>query len=331
MKPDSHLIVQKINELKSGDTLTVSQRWWPNYLFHFTDVTNVAGILNSGQILSRSEIAKEQIDFKDIASPKVLSKTDDKWKDYVRLYFRPKTPMQFSIEGVRPEKYLEHGGAHCPVPVFLLFESVQLLCQKDTIFSNGNLSSNKSDDGDTGEFFINMPFEKIYHTGSLHELGYFEKRAVIRNRQAEILTPNKLGLESLRAICCRSVAEMGTLHYLMSDSAYENWKNKIAVSTRADLFNERWLFVKNVSLNGSRVTFNFNTDVINNKPFSLELKITCLNRNKPHSWQQSDMEVRENISFDLNSVQLPFEVKLFINSHLAFSQIFEHHDDEIPF
>ena len=117
-KPDADKILAHIEFIKKQSWLTESQRWWPDHLFHFTDILNAVKILNDGVMFSRLQLEKNKELITDIASKKVIESTDLKWKNYVRLYFRPRTPTQYTNEGFRPkdQRKLE---SHCPVPIFL--------------------------------------------------------------------------------------------------------------------------------------------------------------------------------------------------------------------
>src|SRR5690349_6275747 len=117
VKSDAQEIIAHIKALKSQPWLTKSQRWWPDYLFHFTDIQNALNILKHGFLLPRNKAKELKLMATDNASPDVISKTGGKWKNYVRLYFRPRTPTQYKNEGFRPLGQRELGGAHCPVPI----------------------------------------------------------------------------------------------------------------------------------------------------------------------------------------------------------------------
>lgn len=43
------------------EKLDDSVKWWPRYLYHFTDVNNVPSILTTGWILSRVEALEKAI------------------------------------------------------------------------------------------------------------------------------------------------------------------------------------------------------------------------------------------------------------------------------
>jgi hypothetical protein len=68
---------------------------------------NAIKILESGQLLSRKKLIEAGEMITDNASAEVIDNTDEAWKGYVRLYFRPRTPTQHNNQGFRPEP---HGG-----------------------------------------------------------------------------------------------------------------------------------------------------------------------------------------------------------------------------
>ena len=99
------------------------RHWWPRYLFHCTDVRNVVNVLKRGELLSRPQVDISGSLLVDIADPGIIDRTDPKSKEFVRLYFRPGTPTQFLNEGFQSKQQFQDQ-AHCPVPVYLLFDEV---------------------------------------------------------------------------------------------------------------------------------------------------------------------------------------------------------------
>lgn len=127
------------------------QRWWPDFLFHCTDVRNVVNFLRTGEMLSRTKIVASRQLLVDIASPEVTAHTNDIWQDYVRLYFRPKTPTQFRNEGFRPTRQRDYH-AQCPVPVYLIIDAMEVLSKAGVMFTDGNVAAGAQPTGDI-EFF----------------------------------------------------------------------------------------------------------------------------------------------------------------------------------
>ncbi|MCP5054291.1 MAG: DUF4433 domain-containing protein, partial [bacterium] len=122
---------------------------------------NAKKILADGFLYSREQLERERQILTDIASPRIIGTTSPKWKKYIRLYFRPRTPMQYSNEGIRPKDKLEYG-AHCPVPVVFVFDAPGLLTLPETEFSNGNLRAKDVMVDDSVDFYLSLPFNKIY-------------------------------------------------------------------------------------------------------------------------------------------------------------------------
>lgn len=233
-KPDAEKILAHVEHIKEQPWLTKSQQWWPDYLFHFTDILNAVKILNNGVMFSRLQLEKNKESITDIASKKVIESTDLKWKDYVRLYFRPHTPTQYNNEGFRPkeQRKLE---SHCPVPIFFIFDAKSIMTNQETLFSDGNLAAGART-GESSNFFLSLPFEKIYHDRSLCGLSDREKRNIIFHRHAEVIIPKSLDLSSLKFIWCRSQAEYETLIHLLSPKIRQKWQKKIGVGNKPILF-----------------------------------------------------------------------------------------------
>ncbi|MCK4449304.1 MAG: DUF4433 domain-containing protein, partial [Anaerolineae bacterium] len=73
--------------------------WWPRYVYHFTDVRNAASIIQSGHLYSRAGAERRNLMKIDNASPQIIQQTRPEHLEYVRLYFRPRTPTQYRNEG----------------------------------------------------------------------------------------------------------------------------------------------------------------------------------------------------------------------------------------
>jgi hypothetical protein len=211
-KQDAKEIRAHINTLKQSKWLGSARNWWPNYLFHFTDIQNVVGILARGELLSRAEAKASGQLVTNGASPEVIDQTEDRWKDYVRLYFRPRTPTQFRNEGFRPVGQRGELGAHCSVPIYLFFDSASVLCRQDTLFSEGNLAAEGVQTYRDAASFKQIPFELVYHDTAF---GSQDRGTIVFHRNAEVVVPKRLDLSSLQFIWCRSQAEYDTLIYLL--------------------------------------------------------------------------------------------------------------------
>ena len=181
-------------------------RWIP-YVFHLTSLENAVRIMECGRLYSRSRMDELGILHQESADLDVIDATPPWVQDYVRFYFRPRTPTQFHMEGIRPVDQRSRG-ANCPVPVFFLFESTDILTRLDTRFSDGNLAALNPNIGDSCEELGDFPFEEIYHTG-YYDTDRHPRRTYHRN--AEVIVPREVDIDHASGIYCRSAAEKQTL------------------------------------------------------------------------------------------------------------------------
>ncbi len=92
---------------------------------------------------------------KDGGSPHLIRELDPEEKSYVRLYFRLRTPTNYSTEGIRPQSEIRYE-SHMPVPTYLLFSS-DLLMQKGVYFTRGQFTQ-ISDMDETAENWKKVEF-----------------------------------------------------------------------------------------------------------------------------------------------------------------------------
>lgn len=206
--------------------------WWPKNVYHFTDVRNAVSILNSGILYSRARAERLGVMHVDNARPSVIVKTPADHLKYVRLYFRPVTPTQYNNEGIFVRRY--HRDGHCPVPVFFLFDLPSLIGRDDAYFSKGTMAMQGYDPSSRRDYFREMEFDKVYHTGTFSRT---QRDAIVQARHAEVVIPDELvlGVE-LRAIICRTAAERQTLLHGLDFEPYTKWYNRIRVNSRSQLF-----------------------------------------------------------------------------------------------
>jgi len=240
--------------------------WWPRWVYHFTDVRNAAGILQSGALYSRAEALRRGLMQVDNASNEVISQTRLERQEFVRLYFRPRTPTQYRNEGIRPRGQRELD-AHCPVPVYLCFDAQMILSADDTQFSDGNMASARVAYSGERDFFLSIPFAQVFHEGAIRQTD--DKAEIIFRRNAEVLVPNRLSLEpTLKYIACRTAAERQTLLQLLPVQSRLRWSPLIRVAEQG-LFYRYWTYIEQVVTMDDRVIFRFNPDSRTPGPFEI--------------------------------------------------------------
>ena len=331
-KPDSQGFLVFLDELKQAPWIG-NRKWWVDFLFHFTDIKNAVSILNSGFLFSRDDVERRRIDFTDSASSEIIDRTDATLTDYVRFYFRPRTPTQYRNEGFKPPKK-EGQAAHCPVPIYFLFDIREIISLNDTCFSNGSLARREHNLFTTADEFTQLPFEDIYHdTWFTPE----DKNRIINTRHAEVIYPKRISLDYLKYICCRSQAEYETLYNLLSPVVWNRWESKVRTRNPHLLFNQKWLYIKDVTLEKESIHINFNrpSNTCFYGPFKIRVDITDLWTGELYRFEQKYLDIvaeleNTRLNLDLSGINISeYVVRISIDDNLAY--LGEYRDDNIPF
>jgi len=261
----------------------------------------------------------------DNASDEVIGNTDLNAKDFVRFYFGTGTPTQFHNEGFTPQNKIKNN-AHCPLPIFLLFDFVKLLSREDSHFSSGNIASSEANIYTDITALESLEFEYIYHRGYIQESP--NKRHIIHCRHAELLIPNALDIyDGLLYLCVRSQAEKETLVHFLSPERREYLSDKILIRSNG-LFEPYRFYVERVSLVNQQIKivfsmptrdkYLFKTTVINHDTGAKRERDTgCI------SLESKDVSIRLDPQYIGNNI----EFRLEIDGHLAYAHIFT--DDTI--
>ena len=324
---DVSVIRQHFDELRKQPWMDRARQWWPACLFHCTDITNVVSILRQGEIVSRNRItAAGQLPM-DIASPDVIEGTDSRWPGYVRLYFRPKTPTQYNNEGFRPVGQ-QALNSHCPVPVYLIFDALAVLSRTDSCFSDGNLGSANANVYEDVSFLEQIPFDLVYHDTRFDRS---ERDQVVHHRNAEVLVPQRMGLESLRYIGCRSDAEYKTLLHLLPPGTRSRWVDKLGVTPNLQLFNRKWTFVEEVDMNTAKIVFRFNRNSFTPGPFDARCEIEITATGMKHQWRDAAYQCNQLLVVSLANLGNPsdYTARLFLDDQLAYANRYQ--GDDLPF
>ncbi|NKX39694.1 DUF4433 domain-containing protein [Rhodobacteraceae bacterium R_SAG5] len=221
---------------------------WPKNLFRHEPVQNAISILKSGTLVSRSDATERGILNLDIAPENIIQNRDEAHAN-VRLYFRPRTPTQFHIEGIRkPEDY--YMGRHAGFLVMLVFDSQAILTMDSTKFSSCNMQSPYSEvlDGDWG--FDTLDFNGIYHDQA------YPTDDEKRKRCAEVLAKSPLYLDhTLEFIVVRTDADVVALKFLLIREGLAHLVPKIRKSYSTGVFFERYTAMDFVDTSPGRINF----------------------------------------------------------------------------
>jgi ssDNA thymidine ADP-ribosyltransferase, DarT len=222
---------------------------WPSLLFHHAPVQNAVGIIQSGEIRSRRQTQGQRP--LDVAGAGVIDHRQ-RAHDFSRLYFRPRTPTQYHIEGIRRANECQYGpAAHAPVLVMFALEARSILTMPTTRFSDINMQRDEARDGETDAFFGTIDFNKVYHEG-----GFGGDASIANHRAAEVLCHSPLSLtDHLKWIVCRSEAERETLIH-MAGAAGRALRPKIVTSDDGKVFEKRYAFVEKVYASPEGISFH---------------------------------------------------------------------------
>lgn len=227
------------------------RKHWPARLFHHAPLETALAIIDDGHLRSRNDPKRKR--FKDVAAEGVIENRREA-HERVRLYFRPRNPTQFHIEGIRKDSDCQYGAnAHAPILVMFVLDAKRVLTREGVAFSDRNMQKNSARLGCDEEFFASIPFESVFHEG-----GIAGDYSIIERRCAEVLPISPLPLaEVLSGIWFRSEPERDTfLHKL--GAAASHWRNLCSVSEELKVFDKRFTFVADISLSANGVLFRLN-------------------------------------------------------------------------
>ena len=310
MKTDAEEIVSFVGELEHKLAGT-TRSFWPRHLFRVDSVRAVARILENNTLYSRSRAQARGLMDHDAASPSVIANAPAWLKDYVRLYFRPKTPTEFQSEGFRAKADIKMG-AHRPMPIVLVFDSIPILTAMGTAFTNGNAAAGGAKRGETAEFLRSIPFDQVYHEGVVKP----SEASITFHRCAEVLIKESMQLQHLKRILCRSGAEYETLKNILSDNALLKFGSKIGVSAKVHY--RRWSFVESVDLTQENIKFGFNPSSLSPGPFDAKVTIYDYDGDIAGTWHNKAFSADKSLSLDIRKLNLEtYGVVLTLDDSLA--------------
>jgi len=266
--------------------------WWPKYIYHYTDISNAVSILKNGKIFSRNKAINLMAN--DNAGTEIIHQTGVEIKDYVRFYFRPKTPTQYHNEGFVPSN-MRYQNSNVPVPIFFAFEAKDMLARENVQFSETSLASshhtltNKIDD------FAKFDFARIYSDGP------YKDGNLNLYRHAEVVIPHECDLSDLKSIWCRTNAEFVSLcHLLRENGIYDQYKDIIGVKeSDNNLFYKNSIYLSLIHLRDDGFDINIKNLSKYNKDDDFHMNLTLLVKIGTKTFRKilSDHEIKDVFHF----------------------------------
>jgi TIR domain-containing protein/ssDNA thymidine ADP-ribosyltransferase DarT-like protein len=280
-----------------GEEWLGARFWWTYFLFNFTDIHSLVNILQAEELSSAFAEGK---DF------------NTRWDKFVRLYFRPRTPDLYHVEGFRHALQATVSN-YTPIPTYLLFDLEAVILQTDTRFSDGNPQKTKKT-YKTAAYLRDMPFEQIYHD------SWFmpdEREEIMRYREAQVLIPERIGLEALQLIWLRSPAEYETLHQLMPPQLWQKWSDKITARSDYHLFNNKRVYVQNAVLQSDSIRLRFNPCQRDCEPFVASAMIEYAD-GETIEWQEDAFLPERDLLINLPQKKA-YSVQFLLDGDLAYA------------
>lgn len=248
--------------VEQSKKLPKSISWWPNYLYHFTDINHAVSIIEKGWIYGRATAKQEHLTKTDAASQNVLDVTSETVKQCGRLYMRPLTPTQYYSEGYKPKtvRHEKYKDANCPVPVFFLFDAAKTLEYPDVFFVEKGAAGYKTELWKSGvDAFATLKFDSIFHNEPTRN------SEILKQRRTEVLREGGIPIAGLlRRIVCRTSAEKQTLLTLIQSCCpqqYDSYKSIIICApadTASNMFMHHGFYVKTINATKEKVLIQFN-------------------------------------------------------------------------
>ncbi len=300
-----------------------TQKWWIKSLFHFSDITNALSIIENGAIYSRDKAIELDLMQNDNANDNVIALTNNKHKQYARLYFGPLTPTQKNNEGIKPINKIVNN-AHCPIPIMFIFNFKKVFMLEDVEFTDGNLATNptiyKNVNG-----LEKLDFSLIYHRSWFYPE---DRDKIINARHSEVLLKDKLHLEdNLRLIAVRSEAEKETLLYQLSEDMQEKYQNKIYVQPQTGIFINDWLYIEKVSLIDNKIHINWHKCANSSKcqdNYTLKIVAKTVDNIITKTLQKSfwyPKDSLQKINLPAELIEKIFELTIYIDDIKAYSNL----------
>ena len=315
-KPDAARIEARLDGLRQANWIGPARQWWPKYVFRFDDIQNAVRILQCGKVLCRAKRGEAL----ETASQEVLDHTKETWKNHVRLYFRPRTPTQYQVEGFRPKGQFGSLQAHMPVPVFFLFDAKDILTRASTKFSDGNLAAHPVV-GENADYFEAIPFEKVYHDSWMSE---GEKANIKFHRHAEVVVPDELDLDALQLIWLRTEAEYKTLLHLLPLAAVKKHGPKIRHGKKPNLHFNNWSFVESASLEQNKISLVFNASTLTPGPFAAHLEVRNRATGAGYKWENPQFQAKDTLTVGIPQIKkaAAYDVRFTLDGAVGYADRF---------
>lgn len=181
------------------------------------------------------------------------------------------------------------------------------------MFSNGGLNTLTPQLFSTAADLRAMPWRLVYHVGAFDRA---RDRSILHHRQAEVVVPSALDLESLQWIVCRSQAEKDTLMYLLTPALRDRYQRRILASGRLSLHYRQHTYVDRAVLSRESILLSFSPDTKSPGPFAAEYTITICGRERQVA---RTLQANSDVELRFGEPMSSYEVMLRLDGHIAYA------------
>ncbi len=184
------------------------------YLYHMTHIYNLNSILENG-LLSHNRAHQGEFIKTDI-SMQEAQYWRKRWHDYVPFYFNPRNTMLY--------KRLELQNL-----IVILGIEPMLILEEGTLFSDGNVAAGATKVYNDIAMLEQLPWQ-IIKASSWNYEDQERKESCKRIMCAEVLVPNRVNVQSILKIFCRSQTQRSAIQQLIPDGV------NISVEVKGSLY-----------------------------------------------------------------------------------------------
>lgn len=220
--------------------------------------------------------------------------------------------------------------AHCPFPVFFLFDLERTLQKPNCYFTKNSLAkSGMHELLQTPQQFSELPFSKIYHEGPFES---HERDEIVACRHAEIVALDELKLdEALKFIIVRSQSEKNTLLSLLGPTETEMYAAKVRVDNKQIMFFSLWTYVSKSELSSDKVILTFNNG-LGDKTFDLKIKMTDLQSGVTKEVVLTNHNCDGIFKGNIGTPLIEYRIEVYLDDNLAFADFYDGHEEsDLPF
>jgi cold shock CspA family protein len=171
------------------------------YLYHMTHISNLKSILENG-LLSHNRSHEGGFLKRDISMQEAQS-WRKRWHDYVPFYFNPRNTMLYKRRELQNQ-------------IVILGIDPMLILEEGTWFSDGNVAAGATKVYNDIAMLEQLPWQIIKASSWNYEDAERKERCK-RIMCAEVLVPNRVNVQSILKIFCRSLSQRSEVQQILPD------------------------------------------------------------------------------------------------------------------